>query len=911
MRTLLITSIGIVALTSCVKNQENSSENKNTEIKLSAELESNVMSTTNREDFQQWEIDRHADPLTGAIPHGMRHAELAFAKKLPHRMERALSWQKRGPVNMGGRTRALVLDVQDENTMLAGGVTGGVWKTTDGGQSWVKTTDPAQMHSVTSLAQDTRPGHEDTWYCGTGEYYGVVSATSFSSQYSGDGIFKSTDGGDTWTKLTSTSSGTPQTLYTNGDMDFVWRIVTDHTDLTNDVVLAAVYNGVFRSTDGGQTWSEVLGLNSVTSGASANVDLIQVPSGAFYATMSSGSSHKGFWRSDDGINWVNISPTLPGTVGRIAMAYDPQDDNVIWYFGNTPGAGMDNHSVWKYRYLTGDGSGANGVWENKSNNLPNYVCTGFFTFDFGALNTQSSYDVCIAVHPTDSNMIFLGGTNIYRTDDQFNTPNSTDWIAGYRCNQADLSDYVYPNHHPDQHWMTFLPSDPDVMLSANDGGVYRTDSITADSVFWEPLNNGYITTQFYTVAIEQGDVTSDYLVGGMQDNGTWFTNTTEIDSPWVEVLRGDGSFCAIPEGRDFFINSWQQGKTVVQDIDNDGNVISFQRIDPTGGPNNYNFINPLELDPNDPDRLYFNGRIRLWRQDSLSYIPHTNDIYNTISQGWTQISSSYIGISGGYISAIETCKSSPNKVWYGTSVGKLFRLDSADANGVQVDIRGSNFPTSGYISSVAVNPFNEDEIMVTFSNYNIPSIFYTNDGGQTWTDVGGNLEENTDGTGAGPAVYWAYVYPDGNFYVGTSVGLFSTDNLDSTNTVWQMEGPSEIGNVVINMIEARTFDGRMVVGTHGNGVYEATATPVFMSNEDIDAGVEVNVYPNPAINSVVIESELNSGWIEVYSMSGSLVKKTTILSNRTELDVSKLTGGTYIYRIISGEESVSGRFVKQ
>ena len=106
MRTLLLASLGIVALSSCVQEKESSSDNTNTEVRLSAELDDNVMSAVNREEFQQWESERHADPLTGEIPRGMRQAELAFAKKLPHRMERALSWQKRGPVNMGGRTRA-------------------------------------------------------------------------------------------------------------------------------------------------------------------------------------------------------------------------------------------------------------------------------------------------------------------------------------------------------------------------------------------------------------------------------------------------------------------------------------------------------------------------------------------------------------------------------------------------------------------------------------------------------------------------------------------------------------------------------------------------------------------------------------------------------------------------------------
>lgn len=160
-------------------------------------------------------------------------------------------------------------------------------------------------------------------------------------------------------------------------MDFVWRVVTDHTDLTNDVVLAAVYNGVFRSADGGTTWTEVLGFQQGTFSNlhSDYVDLIMTPSGVFYATISSDSPSKGMFRSDDGITWTNITPsTFPTSYGRIALAYNPQDDNEIWYFGSTNATTANGHSLFKYNYLSGDGAGANGTWDNRSANLPDQSC---------------------------------------------------------------------------------------------------------------------------------------------------------------------------------------------------------------------------------------------------------------------------------------------------------------------------------------------------------------------------------------------------------------------------------------------------------------------------------------------------------------------------------------------------------
>lgn len=859
--------------------------------------------------WKAFELERLKNPTTGEIPENIRYKELVFASRLPVKTDRSLNWQARGPVNKGGRTRAFAIDVLNDSVYFAGGVTGGVWRSNNRGQSWAKTTDPLQMHSVTSIAQDVRPGKENIWYCGTGEYYGIVSGTSFTSRYSGDGIFKSIDGGLSWTPLLSTQSGTPETNYTNGDMDYVWRIVTDHTDLTNDVVLAAVYNGIFRSIDGGVTWTPVLGL-----GASSNTadftDIVITPTGTFYAGLSSDGALKGIFRSDDGINWTNITPVgWAANYRRISIAYAPADETQIWFFAETPGTMNNGHSVWKYKYLAGDGSGTNGLWENKQNGLPNENCTGFFDFNFGQINTQSSYDICLAVHPIDTQLVFIGGTNIYRSTDGFSNPSNATWVGGYTCDYGDLKNYVYPNHHPDQHGIFFHPSDPNKLISINDGGVYEcNDYLIPDTLDWVDLNNGYITTQFYTVAMEQGQATSDITIGGMQDNGTWFTNTTEIDSAWKEINRGDGSYCAIPEGRDFYIMSTQNSKIYKKDVDDNGNFTAYTRIDPTGGPNNYNFINSFELDPNNQNRLYLNGRIKIWRQDSLAEIPYLNDYYNTISMGWTAINQSQISIQAGYITVLETCKSAPNTLWYGTSKSLLYRLDDADSpNPVKTDISGANWPANAYVSCVAVNPYNPNEILVTFSNYGISSVFHTTDGGVNWSDVGGNLEENLDGSGSGPAFYWAYIYPNGDFYVGTSTGLYSTSQLDSANTVWQQEGAATIGNVVVNMIDARMHDGKMLVATHGNGVYSAVNTPQ-VEGIDEEVALQVSTYPNPSSDYIWVKGE---GLISyrLYSLSGKLIMSGQFTSN-VKLDVQGLSPGAYLMELKGADKRKVIKLIK-
>ena len=864
-----------------------------------------------------WEQMRMMDPATGEIPEGIKSLERAFALTLPRNMSKAFTWDQRGPINKGGRTRAFALDVLNENNWLAAGVTGGIWRSTNAGTNWQKVTDQLQMHSITSLVQDVRPGKENIWYAGTGETYGIVSTSTFESQFSGNGILKSIDNGITWTELTSTQTNSPQTFVDNHQMDFVWRIVTDPNDLVNDVVLAAVYNGVFRSADGGNTWTEVLGFQqgSFSNLFSDYVDLVVTPSGTFYATISSDSPSKGVFRSDDGITWTSIiPPSFPTGYGRIAMSVNPQNENEVWYFGSTNSGVANGHSLFKYTYLSGDGAGANGIWDNKTANLPFESCyINEISFELGYLNTQSSFDVHIAVHPTDDSIIFIAGTSIWRSLDAFSTDTMNTWIGGYQCDDLPYDDInwqlSYPDHHPDQHYLSFLPSDPKILINVNDGGIYKTVDNTVDSVKWIPLNNGYVTTQFYAIAMVPGETTSDVVIGGMQDNGTWFTKTLEFDSAWVEVGGGDGMYCAITENAEFYIICTQNGKMFIKEIDADGNVIAHERIDPDTSPAiTYNWANSLKLDPNNTNTLYWNGRSRIMRLDDLHDITINGDKTNKEPDFWVTIDEASINPGGGIITDIEMCPAGLNQLWYGSSQGHLYRLDDANsATPTRVNLTSTDFPASSWVSCVAVDPFDANNILLTFANYNIPSIFHSTDGGITWDDISGNLEENLDGTGSGPSVLWAENYPDGTLFVGTTVGLFTTTFADSANTVWTLE--PGIGNVVINHMDYRTYDGKMIVGTHGNGVFSTNLTPAFVGMKPTSFMSELLVFPTLTNDQITISSE-KAKRILIYDMNGKLMYDSVFTNGQMIVDVSTYPRGTYIVTALNGKEKIVEKFVK-
>ena len=879
-----------------------------------------------------WEHQRVADPATGTIPEGIREAELRYAATLPSREARfaakgnraaLASWEHRGPGNVGGRTRALALDVTGEDTILAGGATGGVWRSSDGGASWIKTTTSEQAHAISSIVQDTRPGREATWYFGTGEFFSSGSGINRGgARFAGGGLYKSTDNGRSWRGLESTNTGSPH-IFNLGDL--IWRVALDPSNLEEDEVYMAIRGGVERSTDGGESWTSAIKSSGLQP--SEETDVAVTDQGVVYAVLSSEGRSRGIYRSEDGITFANILPeNFSPSYGRIVIGIDPTNQNRVYFLGETSGAGAEGkdllgdavwHSLWVYTWVSGDGTGEGGLWEDRSANLP------LFGGSFGDFNSQGGYDLAVAVKPDDENVVVIGGTNLYRSTDAFRSAEKTDWVGGYRDEVWKLEDnrliieYEYPNHHPDVHTILFSRNDPSIMFTGSDGGVHRTsNALKQDSIDWVSLNNHYLTTQFYSIGVDRETPGSEKIAGGLQDNGTWRNNGKSGDEPWIFSGSGDGAHVAYADGGRLLYAAKQSGRLYRIELDEEGEMTGSTRLDPAGRNfDNFLFINPFRLDPSDRKVLYTPYANIVMVNSDVTAIPLGNDKPTPI--GWDSI---IVG-SNTFITALGVSEQSPtSRLWCGDALGGVYRVDdAASGNPTSTNVTGNSFPGRAWVSCIAVDPRDGNHAIVVFSSYRVRSLFRTTNGGATWESISGNLEEEPDGSGSGPSCRWVSIVHRGKgtlYLVGTSVGLFSTSNLNGDDTVWEQEGESTIGNAIVDMIDARSSDGFVAIGTHGAGVFSATLAElgVERSERTSNSLTLSSIAPNPLTDEGTFSWSFSGARsqvrLDLIDMRGRVVAE---LRNEEmpsgeyseQIEGSDLPSGLYLLRLeVNGERLV-------
>jgi photosystem II stability/assembly factor-like uncharacterized protein len=709
------------------------------------------------------------DPSIDQIPRDIYSKERQFVESLNFKRKSIndpFDWKEVGPNDIGGRTRAVALDARNPDIILAGGVSGGMWKSIDGGQTWSKKSDIKNHLAVSALVQ--HPFNQDEWFYSTGEIRGN-SARASGAPFRGSGIFSSTDNGETWNQIESTKD---DDIYYNSPFDYISNLTYSPT--TGTSFFGSNGFGIYRSTDGFESSQLVLGETNQQFWASVSVTkegvVIAVLSSAFSGVTQ--TQQPGVYIStDDGLNWTNITPnTFPSDPDRSVIGTSESDPYIFYVFTD---AGDEELSLHRFNIS----NPFNIITSDRSNGIPD------FGRPAGQLSTQGSYNMVCKIHPTNPNMVIIGGTNLFRSTNGFNTTPPKDlegitptseaskyWIGGYR--NDNITYYLYPNHHPDNHNLIFDPTNPNIVISAHDGGLSRTEDITAEPVVWTDIDQGYNVTQFYKISIHPG-FQDQRIMGGTQDNGSPYFYFDELGNSTnsFDVSSGDGATNYI--GANYMISSSQFGRLLKWN--NELSELSF--IKPSESENQQ-FIHPFAVNPSNENYLFYPELDHFWRNDQVISINSNSD---GGTQGWTKLDAINTGSSNHEISALTFSVNAPSDVLYYSGSDILTRnqppvirrLDDLDATDGELDISIPDAEGGSYVNDIAVNPDNGNEVLAIMSNYNVKSIWHSSDGGNSWSDIEGNL-----GGENGPSIRSAAIAAtDGSttyYFVGTSVGLFFT-----------------------------------------------------------------------------------------------------------------------------------------
>ena len=688
-----------------------------------------------------------------------------------------VDWTSRGPNNISGRVRALMFDPNDANNkrVFAGSISGGLWSNediTNADAQWQPVNDLMSNLAISSIAYD--PSNTQVFYMGTGLGFNAGDSPR------GEGIWKSTDGGVNWDQLGSTG---------NENFHYVLKIAVTNLG----TVLATTSEGIFRSTNNGTSWIRLI------EGHFSDIEIssdnsIYVSKGIF----SNGSMFKSM---DDGVSWNDITPSDSKGGQRIEIASAPSDPDVVYAIASTQPS-TTNDVAW---FRKSEDAGE--TWTDiEIPLLLDFNCTlssAHFT------RQQAWLDLILAVSPDNPDIIIAGGIDLHKSINGGSdwTPISY-WLDGF-CPE-------YDNVHADQHEIKFRPGHSDEAIFGNDGGVFYSPDVGdfGDPSF-EPRVKGLVTTQFYSVAMRE-EFNSNFYLGGTQDNGTILFNTPGMNNG-TQFSGGDGINTFIDKDNpDVIISSTAYNQIW---LSQDGGL-------------NLNFI------INDPDRGMFVNAAEYDQNAKILYTAGNNNELVRVSDITTTLSSPAfvsVKLGGRQISSIKASPYTKHRLFVGVEAflneSHIFMIDSAHlAVPIVKDISGTFGGAIGsFVSSIDIGE-TDDQIMLTFSNYGVHSVFETSNGGVNWINKEGNLPDIP--------VRWSIYNPNNRKQVllATELGVWSTNNFGTTPN-WAPTN-NGLANVRTTMIRYRAVDQQIAVASYGRGIFTSN---VFATTTDANFKVESSV----------------------------------------------------------------------
>ena len=810
--------------------------------------------------FYEQLYDLTINPRTGVPDYERKinvEKELEVAKSFPDPFavpgDTEKPWYSIGPNDDAGRSRAALWDLSDGSyeRVFAGGISGGLWKNeniTNSLSPWSRIVGVPGNLAVSIIIQD--PDNTNTMYLGTGESYTAGDAY-------GNGIYKSTDGGNNWSLIygrgtgtvTSTNSGFGET-FVNGFFYVNDLVLWDHDKNpgTQKLLFAAIGSsyvrgdkmkstytdlnefGLYKSSDSGASFSRITDLNNGggTSRDLYNVNDLEIQAVSNRLWLSTTNNWWGggapggrFWFSDDGTNFTQASPNYPATptinqgqIYRTEIAPSAIDTDTHYVLmranagsGNKPFIFKTTDNYTNFTYVVG----------------PNDVDTGIDADDF--TRGQAWYDLEIEIDPTSNDKVYVGGINWHKTS---NGGASWEQISKWHPTAFDYNTINCSVIHADQHGLYFRPGNPNQAIVVNDGGVAYVSSLSdadTNDRFTEN-ERGMITTQFYTVAQSGLDFPgNDYIIGGTQDNGSYALIST-VASPigGTYLQGGDGAESVFDQvGGDFAITNYIYNDRITRhDFDALGNrTPDFNFGDDLGILDNEGvFINPGALDSN--QNVYFSNAAS--NDDATS---NSMRVITGLERNGTPatflIPNIATGDADNYITTIEVSRhtTESSTVFVGLKSGEVKKITNANVDGgytiqpVLVD------NVVGSVSDIHIGD-TEDKIYVTYYNYGINNnIIYTESGFSPKNDY--SVKE---GNFPDIPIYSILnnPYESNEVIIGTDLGVWRTTNFNAVSPNWSQSynGMSDVAVFDMDFRGDSADNNRVVAASYGRGLYRSS-----------------------------------------------------------------------------------------
>jgi photosystem II stability/assembly factor-like uncharacterized protein len=637
------------------------------------------------------------------------------------------------PSNGGGtgRLNCVTVHPNNPNIIFVGSVGGGIWRSYDGGQTWTSNTDQFGSMAISDIAFN--PKNPNIVYAATGDIEGAILP-----HYS-VGILKSIDGGITWS-----ATGV---VYAPSQMKAMGKILIHPNN--PDTVLAAGIDGIYKTYNGGTSWT------LKQPGVIKDMEFKPGDPNIIYASYTS------VLKSTN--NGESFS-TVPGIASpsRIALAVTPANPNYVYAL-----AGNASHRLQGiYRSAN---SGASFTLMASSPDVMNN--TPFGTNGPGLLYGQSWYDIAITASPTNADEIYTGGINVWKS---LNGGQTLFPVSHWR------GDSALPQVHSDVHDLRFNSNGD--LLNANDGGLFKTSD---GGLTWSDISSGLATAQIYRLNTSQLD-TIGLTISGWQDNGT---NLYKHSVSAKHIFNQDGMDCQINQTNNNIMYCGVQQGGIARTM-NGGVSAGFVVANNGSGINSQSaWVTPFLLDPLDQNTIYV-GKAQVY-------------VSNDTGSTWSQIGSI---ASTNNIDQLAVYSSPTTKYIY-VSKGSLLFVKKGNAAFNSVVL-----PVNATITDIEVSSNDSNKVWLTFSSYSNQTVFQSKDAGATWTNISAGLPQV-------PANCIIHQKNTRNLYVGTDIGVFYKD---STSSSWLPFGTG-LPNVIVSDIDFQYNQSKVRVSTFGRGLWEIDA----------------------------------------------------------------------------------------